>query len=84
MHGYGRSMSTLQVRDVRPETTEVLKRRAASRGVSLSEYLRAELDRLAAVPSRSEVLARIAARSTPELTPAIDELARARAERSGE
>lgn len=74
-------MSTLQVRDVRPETAEVLKQRAASRGVSLSEYLRAELDRLASVPSRSEVLARIAARSTPELTPAIDELARARAER---
>ncbi|MGP9680743.1 FitA-like ribbon-helix-helix domain-containing protein [Brachybacterium sp. AOP3-A1-3] len=77
-------MSTLQVRDVRPETAEVLKRRAASRGVSLSEYLRAELDRLASVPSRSEVLARISARSTPELTLAIDELARARAERSGE
>lgn len=76
-------MSTLQVRDVRPETAEILKRRAESEGVSLSEYLRGELDRIAAVPSRAEILARIASRSSPELGDVVDELARARGDRSG-
>lgn len=76
-------MSTLQVRDVRPETAEILKRRAEAEGVSLSEYLRGQLDRIASVPSRSEVLGRIAARSAPELEPAVSALARAREERPG-
>lgn len=71
-------MSTLQVRDVRPEVTEALKRRAAARGVSLSEYLRSELDRLATTPSREEILERIATRSAPVLTDPVDELRRAR------
>ena len=75
-------MSTLQVRDVRPETAEILKRRAESAGVSLSEYLRGELDRIAAVPSRAEVLARIASRPSPELTDPVEELTRARGERT--
>lgn len=76
-------MSTLQVRDVRPETAEILKRRAEAEGVSLSEYLRGQLDRIASVPSRSEVLGRIAVRSAPELEPAVSALARAREERPG-
>lgn len=75
-------MSTLQGRDVRPETAEILERRAESADVSLSEYLRGELDRIAAVPSRAEVLARIASRSAPELGDAVEELAHARCERT--
>lgn len=81
MHAYSRAMSTLQVRDVRPETAAILKRRAATQGVSLSDYLRGELDRIATVPSRDDVLARLAARSAPELSDPVEELDRARGER---
>lgn len=77
------AMSTVQIRDVRPETAAILKRRAALQGLSLSEYLRGELDRIAARPSRDEVLARISARSAPVLTDPVEELERARAERIG-
>lgn len=82
MHPYDGGMSTLQVRDVRPETAAILKRRAESEGVSLSEYLRGQLDRMAAVPSRAEVLERIAARSSPILGGSVDELESARGERA--
>lgn len=83
MHAYREGMSTVQVRDVPPETLAALKRRASAHGVSLSEYLRGELDRLVAVPSREEVLARIARRGAPELTDPVGELDRARRERPG-
>lgn len=83
MQSYRGGMSTLQVRDVRPETAEILRRRAEAEGLSLSEYLRIQLDRIAAVPSRTEVLERIAARSAPELGDPVSEVARARAERTG-
>lgn len=83
MQAYLRGMSTLQVRDVRPETAAILKRRAEAEGVSLSEYLRGQLDRIAAVPSRTEVLERIRARSAPELGSAVSELAQGREERAG-
>ena len=76
-------MSTLQVRDVSPETLAALKQRAAAQGTSLSEYIREELDRLAAVPSRAEILARIARRSAPELTDPVLERDRGRDERPG-
>jgi hypothetical protein len=76
-------MSTVQVRDVRPETAAVLKRRAEQQGLSLSEYLRGELDRIAATPSRAEVLARIAERPAPALPDPVTELDRSRAERPG-
>lgn len=82
MQPYRRGMSILQVRDVRPETAEILKHRAEAEGVSLSEYLRGQLDRIAAVPSRTEVLERIAERSAPELGDPVAELARAREERA--
>ena len=78
------AMSTVQIRDVRPETAAILKRRAALQGLSLSEYLRGELDRIAQRPSRGEVLARIADRSSPRLTETAGELEQARAERAGE
>ena len=83
MQSYREGMSTVQVRDVAPETLAALKRRASAHGVSLSEYLRGELDRLVAVPSREEVLARIARRSAPELSDPVGELERARRERPG-
>ncbi|HZV75853.1 MAG TPA: hypothetical protein VFF79_19260 [Conexibacter sp.] len=52
----------VQVRDVPDEVHRTLKSRAALEGRTLSELLREELSRLAARPSRREVLARISER----------------------
>lgn len=49
----------VQVRDVPEPVHRTLKARAAQSGVSLSEYLRAELARLAALPTPDEVRARL-------------------------
>ncbi|MGI8411068.1 MAG: FitA-like ribbon-helix-helix domain-containing protein [Solirubrobacteraceae bacterium] len=56
-------MGTLiQIRDVRDEVHRTLKARAAGKGVSLSEYLRVELERVAASPTPDELLARLQSR----------------------
>ncbi len=56
-------MGTLiQIRDVRDEVHRTLKARAAREGTSLSEYLRAELERVAASPTPDELLARLQSR----------------------
>jgi plasmid stability protein len=56
-------MGTLiQIRDVRDEVHRTLKARAARKGVSLSEYLRAELERVASSPTPEELLAGLQAR----------------------
>lgn len=52
----------MQIRDVPEETHRLLKARAAMAGVSLSEYVRGELARIAARPTPEELSARIAAR----------------------
>jgi antitoxin FitA len=58
-------MGTLiQIRDVRDEVHRTLKARAAREGVSLSEYLRAELERVAASPTPDELLARLRSRKS--------------------
>ena len=49
----------LQVRDVPEQVHRTLKARAAQSGSSLSEYLRTELGRLAALPTPDEVRARL-------------------------
>lgn len=51
----------VQVRDVPEQVHRTLKARAAQSGVSLSEYLRAELARLASLPTPDEVRARLRA-----------------------
>lgn len=56
-------MGTLiQIRDVPERVHRTLKARAATGGVSLSEYLRAELERVAAAPTPAELLARLRSR----------------------
>lgn len=56
-------MGTLiQIRDVRDDVHRTLKARAASEGVSLSEYLRSELERVASTPTSAELLARLQSR----------------------
>lgn len=74
-------MKTIQVRNVSDETSRALKAKAALEGRSLSDYLLRELDRLAARPSRAELLAMIAARGVAELEPAAQVLAEQRPDR---
>jgi plasmid stability protein len=54
--------SLIQVRDVPDDVHRTLKARAAREGVSLSEYLRTELQRVAEAPTAEELLARLQAR----------------------
>lgn len=52
-------MALVQVRDVPEGTVRALRVKAAERGLSLTAYLRVELDRLAASPSNAEVIRRL-------------------------
>ena len=65
-------MSTMiQIRNVPDALHRKLKSRAAESGRTLSDYLLAEVERLAARPTRDEMLARIHGRSRLTLkTPA--------------
>jgi transposase len=56
-------MALIQIRDVSETTVRALKARAAERGLTLTAYLRAELDRLAARPSNAEIAERLARRN---------------------
>jgi antitoxin FitA len=65
-------MALVQVRDVPESTVNALKARAAERGLTLTAYLRAEFDRLAARPTNAEVIERMA-RRTRRGGPTVDE-----------
>ena len=71
-------MTTIQVRNVPEDLSRALKAKAALAGTSLSDFLLGELTRMAARPSRAELLARIAARDRVELPPAESVLAEQR------
>ena len=61
----------IQIRNVPEALHRKLKARAASAGQTLSDYLLAEIERLAARPTREEMLARIHGRKRVTLkTPA--------------
>lgn len=74
------SMSKMiQIRNVPDTLHRKLKVRAAMAGQSLSDYLLAEIGRIAAVPTREEILARLHSRSRVELkVPAADIIRRER------
>lgn len=55
-------MSIIQVRGISARTHKRLKAKAGRDGKSLSEYLRAELEQLADLPTLEEALARVASR----------------------
>lgn len=57
----------LQIRDVPEEVHRTLKARAAEAGVSLSEFVRQELERVAARPTREELARRIRSRTPIDL-----------------
>lgn len=74
-------MPLVQVRDVPEATLRALKARAAERGLTLSAFLRGELDRLAARPTNAEIVERLARRSRrggPTVADTVDEIRKAR------
>ncbi len=75
----------LHVRDFDGTLHEVLVSRAKRQGLSLSEYLRRELVRLASNPSIDEVMERLINLPRPNIPREVIEQAReeARAERDG-
>lgn len=76
------AMPLVQVRDVPEATVNALKVRAAERGLTLTAYLRAELDRLAARPSNAEIAERLAHRNRrggPSVADTVAEIRRVRA-----
>ncbi len=71
-------MGTLvQIRDVPEPIHRKLKARAADRGTSLSEYLRQELERIAATPTNQELRERLARREPVHLSETPAEAIRA-------
>lgn len=74
-------MPLVQVRDVPEATVNALKARAAEHGLTLTSYLRAELDRLAARPSNAEIIDRLARRDRrggPSVADTVTEIRRIR------
>jgi hypothetical protein len=74
-------MALIQVRDVPEPTVRALKARAAERGLTLTAFLRAELDRLAARPTNAEIAERLARRNRrggPTVADTVEEIRRIR------
>jgi plasmid stability protein len=57
----------IQIRNVPDAVHRKIKARAAHSGMTLSDYLRAEIERIAAQPTRDEMLARLHARMPVKL-----------------
>ena len=57
----------VQIRNVPDTLHRKLKARAADAGQTLSDYLRAEMERLAALPTREQMLERIRSRTRVSL-----------------
>lgn len=74
-------MPLVQVRDVSQATLNSLKAHAAERGLTLSAYLRVELERLAARPTNAEIVDRLARRERtggPSVVDTVAEIRRTR------
>ena len=65
-------MKMIQVRNVPEDLHRALKVRAAQEGRTLSDYILAELPRLAEKPTADQVLARIRSRAPVEGPPAAE------------
>jgi antitoxin FitA len=64
---YTERMKHVQIRNVPEELHRTLKVRAAQAGMSLSDYVLAELRRATDRPTREEILARVRTRRSPKL-----------------
>lgn len=74
-------MPLVQVRDVPEPTLRALKASAAERGLTLSAYLRLELDRLATRPTNADIVERLAQRDRrggPTVAETVAEIRRTR------
>ena len=71
----------LQIRNVPDEVHRRLKSRAALAGMSMSDYVLREIERMLSLPTRAEVLARIAELPPIELDPPSAEILREERER---
>jgi len=74
-------MALIQIRDVSEATVRALKARAAERGLTLTAYLRAELNRLAERPTNAEIVERLARRNRrggPTVADTVAEIRRIR------
>src|SRR5215207_318114 len=69
-------MKMIQVRNVPDDLHRALKARAAQEGTTLSDYILAELPRLAHKPSAEQVLARVRERTPVDGPPAAEAVAR--------
>jgi len=74
-------MKTIQVRNVPDDTHRALRTRAAAAGVSLSDYVLGELERVARRPPVADLLARARVRSGGADTQEIVEAVRTGRER---
>lgn len=74
--------SMIQIRNVPPDLHRKMKARAALEGKSLSEYLLAELRRLAELPTPEEWRARLEMREPVSLTEAPADIIRSARDRS--
>ena len=74
-------MPLVQVRDVPEPTLSSLKAQAAERGLTLSAYLREELNRLATRPTNADIAERLARRDRrggPTVADTVAEIRRTR------
>ena len=81
LSAYNRRMALVQVRDVPETTLRALKAQAAERGLTLTAYLRSELDRLALRPTNAEIVERLARRNRrggPSVADTVAEIRRLR------
>ncbi|MBK8730122.1 MAG: antitoxin [Tetrasphaera sp.] len=74
-------MTSIQIRDVSSELSDALKSRAAQGEMSLSDYVRDELERLVERPSTAELRERLGRHDVAGLPSVADVLRRARARR---
>ena len=58
---YSEGMVMIQIRNVPPDLHERLKQRASAEGMNLSDYLKRELQRVVAVPTNADIMARVQA-----------------------
>jgi plasmid stability protein len=73
----------IQIRNVPDEVHRELKARAAHAGMSLTDYLLREIEQVAQRPTIDDLLARVRARSRPELSESPAEAVRAERDARG-
>jgi hypothetical protein len=77
-----RMAKTIQIRDVPEDIHRTLRIRAAAAGVSLSDYLLGEIERVASRPALADVLARAGVRGGGASVEGITDAVRADRERT--